>query len=114
RLCFRPKPNAGPICFVEFDDVTYATQAMRDLDGQLISSSTNGGIRLSFSKNPLGVRQQNGGGAPGLAGLPLGLKPTLTPPPSSAVGFFGSSLGSRHNPVLDAALTMEPTSMAIH
>ncbi|KAK5998847.1 Cell wall integrity protein scw1 [Cladobotryum mycophilum] len=36
RLCFRTKAN-GPMCFVEFEDC-------------------QGGIRLSFSKNPLGVR----------------------------------------------------------
>ncbi|KAI9031755.1 hypothetical protein CLU79DRAFT_693923 [Phycomyces nitens] len=52
RMCFRNKPQ-GPMCFVEFDDVVYATQALADLQGQSLSNSVKGGIRLSFSKNPL-------------------------------------------------------------
>ncbi|KAJ8653565.1 hypothetical protein O0I10_010805 [Lichtheimia ornata] len=55
RLCFSNKHN-GPMCFVEFDDVACATHAMQDLYGKMLSNSTKGGIRLSFSKNPLGVR----------------------------------------------------------
>ncbi|KAJ1982329.1 hypothetical protein H4R33_005053 [Dimargaris cristalligena] len=127
RLCFRPKPNAGPICFVEFEDVAYATQAMRELDGHPISSSTNGGIRLSFSKNPLGVRQATPtnttslnmmGSLPVLGGsYPLNLaalKAASHTPPPSASSLFGSSLGSRHAPGLDHSLGLEPTSAAIH
>lgn len=57
RLCFRTKANSSPMCFVEFDDILCATQALNDLDGHPLSNSNNGGIRLSFSKNPLGVRQ---------------------------------------------------------
>ncbi|OMH80019.1 Protein WHI3, partial [Zancudomyces culisetae] len=56
RLCFRTKPNSGPMCFVEFRDISCATLALRDYDGRMLPSSTNGGIRLSYSKNPLGVR----------------------------------------------------------
>ncbi|CDH59847.1 rna binding protein [Lichtheimia corymbifera JMRC:FSU:9682] len=52
RLCFSNKHN-GPMCFVEFDDVACATHAMQDLYGKMLSNSTKGGIRLSFSKNPL-------------------------------------------------------------
>lgn len=55
RLSFRTKSN-GPMCFVEFDDVSYATMAMNELYGTMLSTSTKGGIRLSYSKNPLGVR----------------------------------------------------------
>ncbi|CAG8436810.1 6894_t:CDS:2 [Ambispora gerdemannii] len=58
RMCFRTKQN-GPMCFVEFEDVHYATQAMAELNGNLLSNSIKGGIRLSFSKNPLGVRSNN-------------------------------------------------------
>ncbi|RGB25907.1 hypothetical protein C1646_608316, partial [Rhizophagus diaphanus] len=60
RMCFRTKQN-GPMCFVEFEDVHYATQAMNELYGNLLSNSVKGGIRLSFSKNPLGVRSNNNG-----------------------------------------------------
>ncbi|OMJ18290.1 Cell wall integrity protein scw1 [Smittium culicis] len=56
RMIFRTKPNSGPMCFVEFRDVSCATNSLRELDGRLLTSSVNGGIRLSYSKNPLGVR----------------------------------------------------------
>lgn len=55
RMCFRTKSN-GPMCFVEFENVECATQALNDLYGNPLSNSVKGGIRLSFSKNPLGVR----------------------------------------------------------
>ncbi|KAF9919725.1 hypothetical protein FBU30_010616 [Linnemannia zychae] len=55
RLCFRTKSN-GPMCFVEFENVECATQALNELYGNPLSNSVKGGIRLSFSKNPLGVR----------------------------------------------------------
>lgn len=57
RLSFRPK-SSGPMCFVEFEDIACATAAMETLYGTLISCSlpAKGGIRLSFSKNPLGLR----------------------------------------------------------
>ncbi|KAI9478876.1 MAG: hypothetical protein EXX96DRAFT_572558 [Benjaminiella poitrasii] len=56
RLSFRNKSN-GPMCFVEFEDAIYAAQALQELHGNPLSNSVKGGIRLSFSKNPLGVRQ---------------------------------------------------------
>lgn len=55
RLSFKIKPN-GPMCFVEFESVACATLAMDSLYGTLLSTSHKGGIRLSYSKNPLGVR----------------------------------------------------------
>lgn len=55
RLSYKTKPN-GPMCFVEFEDIPCARKAMDSLYGTLLSSSTKGGIRLSYSKNPLGVR----------------------------------------------------------
>ncbi|KAI0475894.1 hypothetical protein GGR56DRAFT_441685 [Xylariaceae sp. FL0804] len=64
RLCFRTKQN-GPMCFVEFEDVSFATKALHELYGQPLHNSVKGGIRLSFSKNPLGVRS---GQAPGQNG----------------------------------------------
>lgn len=83
RLSFRTKQNSsgvshhGPMCFVEFEDVAHATKALAEMYGrQLVRTNGNpvsnkGGIRLSFSKNPLGVRgpprkqqQQVGGSKP--------------------------------------------------
>ncbi|KAJ3558762.1 hypothetical protein NP233_g11439 [Leucocoprinus birnbaumii] len=56
RLCFRQKHN-GPMCFVEFEDVNAATRAMSELHGNNLKGLVKGGgIRLSYSKNPLGVR----------------------------------------------------------
>lgn len=74
RLCFRAKAN-GPMCFVEFDDVSFATKALHDLYGVQLTNSVKGGIRLSFSKNPLGVRapQAPGQGPSGSMGGPNGL-----------------------------------------
>ncbi|KAG9244973.1 hypothetical protein BJ878DRAFT_420220 [Calycina marina] len=59
RLCFRTKQN-GPMCFVEFEDVSFATKALHELYGHPLHNSIKGGIRLSFSKNPLGVRSGQG------------------------------------------------------
>ncbi|KAG0071225.1 cell cycle RNA binding protein whi3 [Linnemannia elongata] len=66
RLCFRTKSN-GPMCFVEFENVECATQALNDLYGNPLSNSVKGGIRLSFSKNPLGVRNSSVNQSSGLA-----------------------------------------------
>ncbi|EPY49874.1 RNA-binding protein Scw1 [Schizosaccharomyces cryophilus OY26] len=58
RLCFRTKGN-GPMCFVEFENIPCAMEALKALQGVCLSSSIKGGIRLSFSKNPLGVRSSS-------------------------------------------------------
>jgi RNA recognition motif-containing protein len=58
RLCFKPKPGNGPMCFIEFENVEYAAAALHEFQGSLLSNSTRGGIRISYSKNPLGVRQE--------------------------------------------------------
>ncbi|KAJ3956918.1 cell cycle RNA binding protein whi3 [Colletotrichum tropicale] len=54
RLCFRTKQN-GPMCFVEFENISFATKALHELYGHPLHTSVKGGLRLSFSKNPLGV-----------------------------------------------------------
>ncbi|GAA6047810.1 hypothetical protein NBRC10513_003590 [Rhodotorula toruloides] len=84
RLQFRNKSN-GPIVFVEFVDTAHATRAMQELYGHTLGGLVKGGIRLSYSKNPLGVRSN---------GLPSGNPPPLQPPmqnpldlpPSSSYG----------------------------
>jgi RNA recognition motif-containing protein len=95
RLCFRTKQN-GPMCFVEFEDISFATKALNELYGQPLHNSVKGGIRLSFSKNPLGVRngQSNSNavqsnmnphtalpGLGGTVGAPLGFTTATGPPP---------------------------------
>lgn len=69
RLCFRTKQN-GPMCFVEFEDVSFATKALHELYGHPLHNSIKGGIRLSFSKNPLGVRSGQGMASPGPPSVP--------------------------------------------
>ncbi|KAJ2494286.1 cell cycle RNA binding protein whi3 [Coemansia sp. RSA 2049] len=59
RMSFRSKPNSGPMCFVEFESIDFATLAMNELDGRMLTTSVGSGIRLSYSKNPLGIRSQN-------------------------------------------------------
>ncbi|KAH9939249.1 uncharacterized protein BXZ73DRAFT_43924 [Epithele typhae] len=62
NLCFRQKSNS-PMCFVEFEDVAHATRALYTLSGDTLGGLVrNGGIRLSYSKNPLGVRTPGSGG----------------------------------------------------
>lgn len=114
RLCFRTKQN-GPMCFVEFEDVSFATKALHELYGQPLHNSVKGGIRLSFSKNPLGVRsgqtsaQPNVGGAGGMNGLSVGAgggfttangpPPGLSVPPglaSNRMGYGGGPGGGAH------------------
>ena len=104
RLCFRTKQN-GPMCFVEFEDTSFATKALNELYGQPLHNSVKGGIRLSFSKNPLGVRSnqnpnQSGVGAmPGMNGMMSGtvngFAAATGPPPgiSGPPGFAGVHRG---------------------
>ncbi|KAI9861996.1 MAG: cell cycle RNA binding protein whi3 [Vezdaea acicularis] len=93
RLCFRTKQN-GPMCFVEFEDVSFATKALNELYGHPLHNSVKGGIRLSFSKNPLGVRsgQQNN-----VSGLP-----TPTTPHGAMAGMNGIMGGVSSQPFSSA------------
>lgn len=66
KLCFRQKNN-GPMCFVEFEDVRHATNALHELQGNTLNGLVKGGgIRLSYSKNPLGVRTPTSATANGM------------------------------------------------
>ncbi|KAI2637688.1 hypothetical protein GGS26DRAFT_588059 [Hypomontagnella submonticulosa] len=107
RLCFRTKQN-GPMCFVEFEDVSFATKALHELYGTPLHNSVKGGIRLSFSKNPLGVRsgqtpgQTGTGSIAGMNGMMAGPGNGFTsangPPPGLAappgLGRIGYNSGS--------------------
>lgn len=109
RLCFRTKQN-GPMCFVEFEDVSFATKALHELYGLPLHNSTKGGIRLSFSKNPLGVRsgQTSGQASAGSVGSMNGMSagsgggftttsgppPGLSVPPGLASNRMGYGAGS--------------------
>ncbi|KAL3418969.1 RNA recognition domain-containing protein [Phlyctema vagabunda] len=85
RLCFRTKQN-GPMCFVEFEDVSFATKALHELYGHPLHNSIKGGIRLSFSKNPLGVRSGQGmvaSGPPTIPGIVQGMNGALNSAPGT-------------------------------
>lgn len=59
RLSLRTRNN-NTMCFVEFEDVTTATKALNELYGRPLSNSGHrGGMRLSYSKNPFGVRSEH-------------------------------------------------------
>ncbi|KAJ5146051.1 uncharacterized protein N7515_000615 [Penicillium bovifimosum] len=90
RLCFRNKQN-GPMCFVEFDEVAMASKALNELYGYKLSNSVKTGIRLSFSKNPLGVR----------SGQPGSMNSSNSVSGQGAVP-GGSSLSGIHNNMFSA------------
>ena len=131
RLCFRTKQN-GPMCFVEFEDVSFATKALNDLYGYpLHNSAHRGGIRLSFSKNPLGVRSGQPGGLggpqtpvspsgqfPGMNGMNMqsfttanGPPPGIPTPPGLPMTTGGANSMSPTSMAFPVA-AMSPTSMA--
>lgn len=88
RLCFRMK-HQGPMCFVEFEDTSHATRALKEYYGwQLSNSNSKGGIRLSFSKNPLGVRGSNHQSP---------ISPNGNQMPGAGLMTFGGHLGSYGN-----------------
>ncbi|CDO73839.1 hypothetical protein BN946_scf185015.g168, partial [Trametes cinnabarina] len=72
RTCSRRQPGYRKLCSVrratvrslrQFENVEYASKALNDLYGDTLNGLVrNGGIRLSYSKNPLGVRTPNSGG----------------------------------------------------
>jgi RNA recognition motif. (a.k.a. RRM, RBD, or RNP domain) len=114
RLCFRTKAN-GPMCFVEFEDTSFATRALKELYGHPLHNSVKGGIRLSFSKNPLGVRSvQNannhtmhsmGTPMPTAGTSPHSFSTASGPPPGLPPPTFGSTglpgLGVNGSPALN-------------
>ncbi|KAL7420423.1 hypothetical protein Q5752_005394 [Cryptotrichosporon argae] len=91
RMSFRQKIN-GPMCFVEFEDVAFAAQAIHDLYGNTLHGMVKGGIRLSYSKNSLGQRgnAHSQGANPALFG---GLAHTVALAGMTAAAAPGAALG---------------------
>ncbi|KAJ1728629.1 hypothetical protein LPJ61_003931 [Coemansia biformis] len=102
RMSYKAKPNSGPMCFVEFESIDFATLAMSDLDGRMLSNSVGGGIRLSYSKNPLGVRSHNnptsvaGVGVSVGAGASVGIGSTMLT--SAAVAAAAAAMANGYHP----------------
>lgn len=59
------------VCFIEFEDVSSATNVHHSLQGAVIPSSGSIGMRIQYSKNPFGRRKDFGhSAAPGPNGAP--------------------------------------------
>ncbi|KAK0768034.1 cell cycle RNA binding protein whi3 [Friedmanniomyces endolithicus] len=84
------------MCFVEFEDIGFATRALHELYGHPLHNSVKGGIRLSFSKNPLGVRANMAGGLPNgpMHSMPPGLTGMVNGQNFSSVSGPPPGLGS--------------------
>jgi len=117
KLCFRQKNN-GPMCFVEFEDVRHATKALQELHGHTLNGLVkSGGIRLSYSKNPLGVRTPTSAtGSSMQQQPPYNFKELHSAPPSSS--FFPPESFSRqisqsdHHPRRDTMQSYQYTTSA--
>ncbi|KIW47615.1 uncharacterized protein PV06_00294 [Exophiala oligosperma] len=107
RLCFRTKQN-GPMCFVEFEDISFATKALNELYGAQLHNSVKGGIRLSFSKNPLGVRSGQPGSSNPATPLSATGPPNLGVFSSLAPGSFTTANGPPPGLSAPPGLNMTP------
>ncbi|XP_070546412.1 RNA-binding protein, mRNA-processing factor 2a-like isoform X2 [Ptychodera flava] len=56
RLRFHNKGGA-PCCFVEFQSIVFANQALSQLQGYVMLSSDRGGLRIEFARNKMGDTQ---------------------------------------------------------
>ncbi|KAJ1726926.1 cell cycle RNA binding protein whi3, partial [Coemansia sp. Benny D160-2] len=107
RMSFRSKPNSGPMCFVEFESIDFATLAMNELDGRMLTTSVGSGIRLSYSKNPLGIRSQNNpNNLSGVSSATLNSAAMAAAAAAMAGGYgaingssYGYSLSALHTPI---------------
>ncbi|CAO1635156.1 unnamed protein product [Parajaminaea phylloscopi] len=115
QLSYRVKNN-GPMCFVEFEDVQSAARALAEVNGESIGGTVkNGGLRLSFSKNPLFRNSSSGTatiGGPAGSMTPTDSAPSsVTTPRFDSLGKAAESMRSDDIPdPLDAAGDLEETS----
>lgn len=95
QLSFRVKNN-GPMCFVEFDDVQNAARALAEVNGDSMNGAVkNGGLRLSFSKNPL-FRNSCSSGNAVIGGAVTPTSPTPTPASSTTTTTAGGSNANQY------------------
>lgn len=130
QLSFRVKNN-GPMCFVEFDDVQNAARALAEVNGDTMNGAVkSGGLRLSFSKNPLfrnscSANNATIGGAStptsstptpavsagpqyvSLGGLGENMRKQPTATPATATGPGASSAGTK-NGITPSAPSVDP------
>ena len=61
------------VCFIEFEDLTSATNVHQNLQGDVIPSSGSIGMRIQYSKNPFGKRKDGIAVPPGANGAPVAM-----------------------------------------
>lgn len=84
---------------IQFEDVHVATKTLHELYGNTLNGLIRGGIRLSYSKNPLGVRSNMaGGGSTGNTG---------NSNHSSNSGYSGNSSNSNNANTLNTLNTLQ-------
>ncbi|KAF8969369.1 hypothetical protein BDZ97DRAFT_1915328 [Flammula alnicola] len=119
KLCLGIKPTDLCVSSRWFEDVQYAAKALVEMSGNTLRGAVKNGIRLSYSKNPLGVRTPTSAGGSNSGGPTLlqqqQLMQTLSnhhqyqqhgqhghqqqqpPPPSSAGSGSGSSVTAQQD-----------------
>lgn len=80
RLWYSTK-KTGPMCFVEFEDVSLAAKTLHELNKFPLRNSVNGGIQLGFSKDSFGVRLGETT-IENTSGATVGMKSTLSSDPN--------------------------------
>lgn len=83
----------GTIAFVEFDDVATASYVHQAMQGVVLPSNERGGIRIQFSKNPLGKRSPLDN-APNLHGLFAPSAAPVSSPGMQAQALYNATLVS--------------------
>lgn len=99
------------LTLVQFEDVSFATKALNDLYGHTLDGMIkNGGIRLSYSKNPLGVRTPTTATGPNQPphGMPNDLSPFL--PDSFQPRQQAHTIEHEHQPRRDSTVTSPTTA----
>lgn len=83
------------MCFIEFEDTQHATRALNEIYGHTLGGLVKGGIRLAYSKNPLGVRGSGSNGPDSPTPLSPGYFASDVYSQSS---YYGSPSAGPHHP----------------
>ena len=96
------------MCFVEFEDVSHAARALKDMYGHTLGGLVKGGIRLAYSKNPLGIRNATGGpGSPATPHSPYfasDMFGSLASPTAFGAAAAGVGVGAGNTPTMSATM----------
>ena len=93
----------------QFEDVPSASRALSELYGNTLGGLVKGGIRLSYSKNPLGVGQRTGSIS---AASPLSpgsaTAPSLSPYGVDPAGYYASMQAAQQQQAYYQPYAMPP------